>query len=107
MTLTTRMIHLMMNLFRRKKDIRDGSIHFWHQQYSLPCNKVLGFVSYRIKSKVLGIGSAEHSRGDASTNKSGKRSAITSVVSDNQSIVYTCVCIESDRIEQYHDDKKN
>ena len=30
------------------KDIRDGNIHFWHQKYSLPCNKVLVFVACRV-----------------------------------------------------------
>ena len=26
------------------KDIRNGNSHLWHQKYSLPCTKVLGFV---------------------------------------------------------------
>ena len=26
------------------KDIKDGISHLWHQKYSLPCTKVIGFV---------------------------------------------------------------
>ena len=43
----------------KSKDIRDGNIHLWHQKYSLPYTKVLGFVACRFTSKVLGIGAAE------------------------------------------------
>ena len=84
------------------KDIRDGNSHLWHQKYSLPCTKVIGFFSCRFTSKFLGIGAAERSWGDVKKIKSGKRSAIISDVSEKQSIVYTSACIESARIEQYH-----
>ena len=40
------------------------------------------------------------------TIKSGKRSAISSDVSEKQSIVYTSACIESARIEKYQADKQ-
>ena len=40
------------------------------------------------------------------TIKSGKRSAISSDVSEKQSIVYTSACIESDRIVKYQADKQ-
>ena len=33
---------------RKSKDIRDGNSHLWHQKYSLPCTKVLGFLACRI-----------------------------------------------------------
>ena len=65
----------------KSEDIRDGNRHLWHQNYSLPCTKVLGFVSCRVTSKVLVIGAAERSWGDVKTIKSGKRSAISSDVS--------------------------
>ena len=42
----------------KSKDISDGNIHLWHQKYSLPFTKVLGFVACRVTSKVLGIGAA-------------------------------------------------
>ena len=86
----------------KSKDISDGNSHLWHQKYSLPFTKVLGFVACRVTSKVLGIGAAKRSWGDVKTIKSGKRSAIISDVSEKHSIVYTSTCIESARIEQYH-----
>ena len=90
----------------KSKDISDGNSHLWHQKYSLPFNKVLDFFACRVTSKVLGIGSAERSWGDVKTIKSGKISAISSDVSEKQSIVYTSACIESSRIEQYQYDKQ-
>ena len=77
----------------------------WHQKYLLPFTKVLGFFACRVTSKVLGIGAAERSWGDIKTIKSGKRSVISSDVSEKHSIVYTSACIESTRIEQYHSGK--
>ena len=85
----------------KSKDIIDGNSHLWHQKYSLPFANVLGFVACRVTSKVLGIGAAERSWGDVKTIKSGKRSAVSSDVSEKQSIVYTSACIESAKIEQY------
>ena len=55
-----------------------------------------------IKKKVLGIGASERSWGDVKTIKSGKRSDISSDVSEKQSIFCTSACIESDIIEQYN-----
>ena len=80
------------------KDITDGNSHLWHQKYSLPSTKVLGFVACRVTSKILGIGYAERSWGDVKTIKSGKRSALGSDISEKQSIVYTSACIEEARI---------
>ena len=88
------------------KDISDGNSHLWHQKYSLPFTKFLGFVSCRVTSKVLGIGASESSWGDIKTTKSGKRYAISSDVSEKQIIIYTSACIESSRIEQYHPHKQ-
>ena len=51
----------------KSKDIINGNSHLWHQKYSLPCTKVLGFVARRFTSKFLGIGSAERSWGDVNT----------------------------------------
>ena len=53
----------------KSKDISDGNSHLWYQKYSLPFTKVLGFVAYRVTSKVLGIGVAERSWGDVKTTK--------------------------------------
>ena len=30
------------------KDIRDGNSNLWHQHYSLPCTKFLGFIACRV-----------------------------------------------------------
>ena len=57
---------------RKNNYINDGNTHLWHQTYSLPCTKVLGFVAYRVTSKVIGIGAAESYWGDVRTIKSGK-----------------------------------
>ena len=78
----------------------------WNQKYSLPCTKVLGFVAFRVTSKVICIGAAECSWGDVKIINYGERSAISSDVSDKQSIVYTYACIESAIIEQYHYEKQ-
>ena len=40
------------------KDIRYGNSHLWHQKYSLPCTRVLGFAAFRVTSKVLVVGAA-------------------------------------------------
>ena len=54
---------------------------------------------------VVFIGAEEHSWGDVNKIKSGKRSAIISIVSEKNSIVYTYACIELYGIEQYRLDK--
>ena len=66
-----------------RKDITDGNSHLWHQKYSLPSTKVLGFVACRVTSKIIGIGSAERSWDDVKTIKSGKRSALGSDISES------------------------
>ena len=63
------------------KYISDGNSHLWHQKYSLPFTKVLGFAARRVTSKVLGIGAEERSWGDVKTIKYGKISSISSDVS--------------------------
>ena len=90
----------------KSKDIRYGNSHFWHQKYSLPCTKVLSFVAYRVTSEVLVIGSAERSSGEVKIIKYRKRSAISSDLSEKQSIVYTYACIESARTQKYHSEKQ-
>ena len=88
------------------KDIRDGNSNLWHQKYSPPWTKVLGFVACRVTSQVLVIVASELSWGDVKTIKCGKIYAIRSDVSYRQNIVYTYVYIESDIIEQYNYDKQ-
>ena len=90
----------------KSKDIRDDKKHFWHRNCSLPCTKVIGFVACRITSKFVGVGAEELSWNDIKTIKYGKRSAISSYVSEKHSIVYTSACIELSRPEQYHSSKQ-
>ena len=71
-----------------------------YQKYSLPCTKVLGFVACRTTSKVIGIGAADRSWGGLKTIEYGKRSAISSDVSEKHRIFYTYACIDLDIIEQ-------
>ena len=35
------------------KDITDGNSNLWHQKYSLPSTKVIGFVPCRVTPKIL------------------------------------------------------
>ena len=87
--------HFEINEFIwNSKDISDGNIHLCHQKYSLTFTKVLGFVAFRVTSKILGIWSAERSWGDFKTIKLGKISDPGSDIFDKQSIVYTSACIE-------------
>ena len=46
------------------EDVRAGRSHMWHEKYSLPYTKVLGYVACRVCSKLAGIGAAERSWGD-------------------------------------------
>ena len=64
------------------------------------------FFCMYIHIKVFGIGAEEHSWVEFNTIKSGKRSAISSDVSEKHSIVYTSAFIESAIIEQYNLDKQ-
>ena len=43
----------------KSKYIQVGTSHLWHHKYSLPCKKVIDFVSCRGASEILGIGAAE------------------------------------------------
>ena len=68
----------------KSKDISDGNSHLWHQKYSLPFTKAIGFFACRVTSKFLGIGAAERSWGEVKTIKSGKISVIISDVPRNR-----------------------
>ena len=80
------------------KDISYGKINIWNQKYSLPPTRVLGFVSCKVTSKIIGIGYAERSWGDVKIIKPGKISALGSDISENQIIVYKYGCIKEARI---------
>ena len=64
----------------RSKFICDGNSHLWHQNYSSPCTKVLGFVACKVTSKIIGMVSSESSCSDVKMIKSGERYAISSII---------------------------
>ena len=97
---------MLMNLYGKAKTLVMATVICGIKKYSLPFTKVLVFVALRVTSKVLGIGAAERSWGYVKTIKSGKGYAISSDVSEKQSIVYTSACVESARIEQYQSEKQ-
>ena len=43
----------VMNLSVIVKNNSDGKSHLWHQKYSLPSTKVIGFVACRVTSKII------------------------------------------------------
>ena len=59
---------------------------------------MIGFVAYRVTSKILGIACSKFTKGDLKTIKPGKRLAISRYVSNKHSIVYKSSSIDSDRI---------
>jgi hypothetical protein len=40
-------------------DVLNGRSHLWHEKYSVPYTKVLGYVACRVTSKLCGIGPAD------------------------------------------------
>jgi hypothetical protein len=68
--------------------VANGSSHLWHQLYSKPNTDVLGNVSCRVLSKLLGTGNAERNWGAMEEIKSGKRSHLGSEKAEKQCKVY-------------------
>ncbi len=58
-------------------DALEGKSHIWHETYSLPYTKVLGFFAFRVTSKRLGIGSGDHAWSDVKQIKDGTRSNLS------------------------------
>jgi len=69
-------------------DVLAGQSYLWHEKYSLPYTKVLGFVACRVTSKLGGIGPAERSWGAVKQIKDGKRSHLGSDSLEKWSIVF-------------------
>ena len=68
------------------KDVRFDTSHLWQQKYSLICTKVPGFISCRFTAKVLVIVASDNYWVGLKTIKAGKRHAISSDVSEKQSV---------------------
>ncbi len=80
--------------------VTKGQSWLWHEQYSLPYTKVLGFVACRVTSKVLGIGAAERSWGKLKDIKSGHRSHMGDESVEMRTILYTTARVNDARLTQ-------
>ena len=59
---------------------------------------VLGFVGFRVTSKLCGIGPAERSWGGVKNIKTGKRSHLSGESTEKRSILYVSAKIQQSRI---------
>ena len=81
-------------------DVAQGRSYLWHEKYSLPYTKVLGFVACRVTSKLCGIGPAERSWGGVKHIKDGKRSHLTGASIEKRAILYISSKMQRARIER-------
>ena len=81
-------------------DVAAGRSYIWHEKYSLPYTKVLGFVACRVTLKVLGIGAAEQCWSGVKDIKMGKRSGLSGASTERRSILYTTARITEARINR-------
>jgi hypothetical protein len=65
-------------IFRNHVDLSSGNIHFWHKKETLRFTIIFGRFACRVCSKILGIGSAEHSWGDVKHLKTNQQSHLSS-----------------------------
>ena len=79
-------------------DVQAGNSHVWHENYSLPHTKVLGFVACRCTSKTLGIGPTERAWGGVKHIKSGKRSNLGAASTEMRSVLYCTARVTEARI---------
>ena len=73
----------------RSKEARAGKSNMWHERYSLPYTKVLGFVACRVTSKNGGIGVCERNWGDVKQIASGKRFSLSGASIEKRATIYT------------------
>jgi hypothetical protein len=83
-------------------DVAAGRSYLWHEKYSLPYTKVLGFVACRVTSKLGGIGPAERSWGAVKQIKDGKRSHIGSDSLEKRAILFISARMKEARIAREH-----
>ena len=60
----------------------------------------MGFVACRVRSKILGIGSAEKAWADVKNIKMGKRSHLSAESTEKRSILYTTAKVNDARIKR-------
>ena len=69
-------------------DVVKGRSHIWHEKYSLPYTKVLGYVACRVTSKLCGIGPAERCWSAVKQVKKDKRSHLSGDSTEKRSVIY-------------------
>jgi DNA topoisomerase VI subunit B len=69
-------------------DVLNGRSHIWHEKYSLPYTKVLGYVACRVTSKLCGIGPAERCWSAVKQVKKDKRSHLSGESTEKRSVIY-------------------
>jgi hypothetical protein len=69
-------------------DVLNGRSHIWHEKYSLPYTKVLGYVACRVTSKLCGIGPAERCWSAVKQVKRDKRSHLSGESTEKRSVIY-------------------
>ena len=79
-------------------DVANGKSYLWHEKYSIPYTKVLGYVACRVTSKLCGIGPAERSWGGVKQIKDGKRSHLSGKSTEKRSVLYISAKMEQARI---------
>ena len=69
-------------------DVLNGQSHLWHEKYSLPYTRVLGYVACRVTSKLCGIGPAERCWSAVKQIKKDKRSHLSGESTEKRSVIY-------------------
>jgi hypothetical protein len=69
-------------------DVLNGRSHIWHEKYSLPYTKVLGYVACRVTSKLCGIGPAERCWSAVKQIKKDKRAHLSGESTEKRSVIY-------------------
>ena len=87
-----------------------GKSHLWHKKYSWPHTEILGKIGCHVKSKLLGIGSAERAWGDVKHLKKDKPSHMGSQRLSKKVIIYTTASLNESRLilkSKQDDDNKS
>jgi hypothetical protein len=69
-------------------DVINGRSHIWHEKYSLPYTKVLGYVACCVTTKLCGIGPAERCWSAVKQVKKDKRSHLSGESTEKRSVIY-------------------
>ena len=86
-------------------DVLAGKSHLWHEKYSLPYTKVLGFITCKITCKNLGIGAAERAWSGTKDIKDGKRASLGGESTEKRSILYVSARISEARVRSVEREK--